>query len=145
MVRIETADFTNPNSAYHLHQAPPCALKVKAQISLRELIEDIHAIGDYFKLMTDAVAGLKLQQQIRQEQAEAVFTDSDHLPEAVNDLFQYKQGLSSATNPLPVPSDATSVRSGGLGGSVKLGASDSSKNRDKATGHSPPRSVASNK
>lgn len=96
LVRVETSDIANPGSSYNTSNSDvdPCALRLKAQISLRELVEDIQSIMHSFKLTTDAVEGNRVQQQMRDEENLA----DDYLPAAVNDLFLFKQAAAGGDN-----------------------------------------------
>jgi hypothetical protein len=74
LVRIETNDLVNPMSEYNMkggelnNDITPCAIKLKAQLSLREIIEDVQAIEKYFKITTNAVEEAKQQLQLRQQE-----------------------------------------------------------------------------
>jgi hypothetical protein len=74
LVRVETNDLVNPMSEYNMkggelnNDITPCAIKLKAQLSLREIIEDVQAIEKYFKITTDAVEEAKQQLQLRQQE-----------------------------------------------------------------------------
>jgi hypothetical protein len=72
LVRIETNDLVNPTSAYNTSnaKADPCAIKLKAQLSLKEVLQDITSIDSYFKLTAQTVEENRLQQQLREGGAE---------------------------------------------------------------------------
>jgi hypothetical protein len=120
LVRVETSDLVNPLSAYNSKAVPaadPCAIKLKAQLSLREIIEDVNAIDKYFKITTEAVEGTRLQQQARQQDLDADYLTLDALsslqttPAASQGPNLPKVAAASTNSPAPQPSLSPSSNS----------------------------------